>query len=847
MNSDVSTWRVFKFGGSSVGAPERIVRVIDRIMDERTLGTRLAVVVSAMGDTTDWLIEAAEEAAAGNFEQAISTADRVTDLAITNALLASQMLSQRESVQEGSSPPDLASAVRETVAPLRQLLYGVSLLRECTEQTKDLILSFGERTSASVLAQLLSSCGGNGEYVDARTWTTTDASFGEAVVDFALSEAKLASLATDWLPDSITVHTGFLGRTVDGRTTTLGRNGSDYTATLLARGLGASEVCIWTDVSGVMTGDPNLVSDAYPLERLSYMEAVELAYFGTRMFHPKTMIPLIESGIPMRIRNTMKPDEPGTTIDGAGALNTDSPTSVTSLENMALLGVEWRKLSQRATVGERVLKSLDQANIPVWMASQSAHGQSVAIVIPQRLVDDAADVIHAELALELGRNEVNPVVVHKPVTLLTLVCETMGQQPNVAGKFFAALGRIGVMIHAIAQGSSSRSISCVIDAANTATAVRTVHNVFNLAHESVSLLVVGKGVVGSELLSQIASQRSYLREQHGIAINVVGICSSKQALFSETGLALSDWEQRFQDSPVHKDGTDLHDLLDKLSHLPLPILVDCTAAVGMEEHYQRAFELGIHVAAANKIPLTIPGKALLDLRATMKANHRTWKYETTVGASLPVVETLGNLVRTGDTVRLIEGSFSGTLGYLTNEVMHDITLSTAVKNAKSLGYTEPRPQEDLSGMDVARKALILARELGMELEIDDVSVEPLVPAYLLSPEHDLETFFRLLEEFDDEFTTRINRMKSSGLSLRYLARIDPYAEDPSTRLTVGPVELEAGHPATQLRGSEAFVAFSTDRYQDYPLIVRGAGAGGAVTAAGVLADILDAAQTVRGR
>ncbi len=833
-----SSIRVFKFGGSSVGRPERIQRVTDLVAHELKDGP-VAVTVSAMGDTTDWLLEAAAKAAAGDYDEAVAVADRIQDLATTNALITLQLLEQAHG--EPTARPTLTAMVRSTLEPLRQLLYGVSLLRECSPQTMDLILSFGERTSASVLAALLTARGIPAVYLDGRDWTVTDDTFGMAHVDFEASKAKLLPLAASW-DGALPVCTGFLGMTPDGRTTTLGRNGSDYTASLLARALGAREVCIWTDVSGVMTADPGLVRDAYPLASLTYMEAVELAWFGTRMFHPRTMIPLIESGIPMRIRNTMAPEQPGTVIDATGHTDANEPTSVTSLENMALMDVEWRKLSTRAQVGERVLKALEKADIPVWMATQAANGQSVAAVIRRAHVDQATAAIEAELALEYQRSEVNPVRVFTPVTLLSLVCGTMGHRPNVAGRFFGALGGVGVNIRAIAQGASLRSISCVIDAADTANAVRTVHATFNFAHQEVNLMVLGKGVVGGELLDQIRTQRDALLNSNRILLRVVGICDSRRAAFDENGIDLEHWSRALDEGETH-DG-DLTGLLDRMKRLPVPVLIDCTAADGMEAIYREAFTRGLHVAGANKKPLTIPMPARQELLGLARRQFVDYAYETTVGASLPVIETLQNLVRTGDRVTLIEGCLSGTLGYLTNEVMAGVKLSEAVKTARSLGYTEPRPQDDLSGMDVARKALILARELGLELDLSDVHVEPLVPAELMPDDEDVDTFFARLADHDPEFGARIDGLKAESKSLRYLCRIDP---DGSPILTVGPVGVPAGHPATQLRGSEAFVAFTTDRYQDYPLIVRGAGAGGAVTAAGVLADTLKLSQTLRGR
>lgn len=836
-------YRVSKFGGSSVGAPHRIQRVTELVAHELGLDAKgqrrgpdrgpMAVVVSAMGDTTDWLIEAAQVAATGDHAAADAVATRIIDTAVANTTGAMALLE----ASAGLKPvPELIPLVHEILAPLRQILYGVSLLRECTAQTMDLVMSFGERTSANVLAQLLTARGIPAVFVDARDWVVTNDRFGEGVVDFEASREKLKQLRKGW-EGRLPVHTGFLGRTPDGRTTTLGRNGSDYTATLLARALDASEVNIWTDVSGVMTADPNIVPDAYPLERLSYMTAVELATFGTKMFHSKTMIPLIESGIPMRIRNTMRPDDKGTRIDAIGDTDPNQPISVTSLEKMALLEVEWRKLNQRPQVGERVLHAVEKAGVPVWMASQSAHGQAVAIVIPNAQLAQARAAIDAELELELERREVEPPRAFPGVTLLSLVCGAMGQFPNVAARFFQALGAVGVNVRAIAQGANSRSISCVIDQADTRTAVRTVHTSFNFAHQDVSLLVLGRGVVGSQLLAQVRAQADVLRTDHGIAPRVVGLATRSKALFAGGGLKLDTVLERFD---AEAEDCDLDALLDAVARLPLPILVDCTAADGMESVYTRAFARGIHVVAANKKPLTIPTGALADLMT--KARHRQWRYETTVGASLPVIETLKNLVRTGDHVRLIEGSLSGTLGYLTNEVMAGVPLSKAVRVAKERGYTEPDPRDDLNGMDVARKALILARELGLQVELSDITVEPFVAASLFAAPS-VDAFLTALEGQDAAFGATIAGLAAEKRVLRYLCRIDP-----TTRaLTVGPVAVPADHPAAGLRGSEAFVAFTTSRYADYPLIVRGSGAGGAVTAAGVLADILAVAQTLRGR
>jgi aspartokinase/homoserine dehydrogenase 1 len=845
-------YRVFKFGGTSLGTAERLARVVEIIAAERACGP-LAVVVSALGHTTDWLIEAADLAAAGRDDDAERVIDRTVDLVTSVGLEVARALEREHG--RAADAPAITPLVRETLAPLRHLLRGVSLLRERTPQTLDLVMSFGERLSARVITALLAARGLAATHVDAREWTVTDDRFGAAHVDWEASRERLAALAAGW-GDALPVTTGFLGQTPDGRTTTLGRNGSDYTATLLARGLDAAEVVVWTDVSGVMTADPSLVEEAYPLRAMSYMEALELANFGASMFHGRTMIPLIESGIPMRIRSTLDPGAPGTRIDAAGNQDEAHPTSVTSLENLALLGVQWRSLAKQAHVGEQVLRALDGKGVTVWMAAQSAHGQSVAVVVPAREVDRAVAAVSDELELALQRGDVEPVTVRRPVTLLTLVAEAMGRSPDVAGRFFHALGAVGVNVLASAQGASSRSISCVVAADETTLAVRTVHAAFNLAHQQVSLFVLGRGVVGSELLAQLAAQRAALQREHDVLVEVVGLADSRRVVFAEGGIPLAEWRARIDTAPV-TEGRELDHalpLLDRLRRLPVPVLVDVTAAEGMEALYREALARGIHVVAANKKPLTLPWPDRQRLMAAARHHHRAYFYETTVGASLPVIDTLKDLVRTGDHVHLIEGSFSGTLGYLTNELSRGVPLSQAVRTARALGFTEPNPQDDLSGLDAARKALILTRELGHALELEDLEVEPLVPPALLAP-LSLDEFFAALERADAEFAARVAALRERGRLLRYLARIEPPppgpegAPDPAARarVRVGPVDIDADHPAARLRGSEAFIAFGTSRYSDYPLIVQGAGAGGAVTAAGVLADVLRVAQTLRGR
>jgi aspartokinase/homoserine dehydrogenase 1 len=834
-------FRVMKFGGTSVGSPQSLARVLEIISHERAVG-QLAVVVSAMGDTTDRLIEATEKAGSGHASDAESTVSQIEALAIENA---TQVLRSSDASRHEAA---CAALVKEILAPLREAIRTESLVRSRSVAFRDYAMSFGERVSAALVMTLLEARGVPATAVDTRQWTLTDDNFGAARVQTDETFERARHLSREW-GDRVAVHAGFIGATADGRTTTLGRNGSDYTAAMLAAALGATDMTVWTDVTGVLTADPALVAEAYVVPHLSQREALELANLGFAMFHPRTMVPLIQSGVPLRIRSTMKASAPGTLVDAAGSPDASRPSCIVTLEDLALVDIEYTPRSNHPLgIGQRILKVLEQAGIPVRVSTQSPLGRAASIVVPQAALVRAQHALTAELAAELQRGEVDPLRVRAPVTLVTLMAEAIGQGSNVAGRFFGALGAVGINVRAAAQGAASRSIQCVVDAVETPLAARSVHAAFNLAHSEVSLLVLGKGVVGRQLLEQIQSQAEKLRRDDGVLLRVVGIAGRDRALFSEDGIDLAGWSEAYASAPaVATDPATLGPLLDRLVRLPVPIIVDCTGADGMEHVYVEAFRRGIHVVGANKKPLALPQKERDALLTVARRHHRLYLYETTVGASLPVIATLKDLVRTGDRVKLIEGSFSGTLGFLANELMRGIPLSRAVSDARERGYTEPHPRDDLSGLDVARKALILARELGIELSLEEIHVEPFVPHDLLGQD-DVAAFFRGLATLDAKMTARIDRFRTEGKVLRYLARIDPLAPGGRSQMVkVGPVAIDQEHTATRLRGSEAFVAFTTERYSDYPLVVQGAGAGGAVTAAGVLADVLKVAQTLRGR
>ena len=813
-------WLVAKYGGTSLATPERVERVATYLHQQQG---PLAVVVSALGDTTDRLVRALDLAASGDRLSLVSCVDAMRSYTLTHPL------------------DDAArDAIELLFTSARELLLGVSILREAAPSTRDLVLSHGERISTHVVSAALRRAGMASAAIDSRLLVHTAEHLGQTHVQTEHTYQAIRDAAAGW-SELIPVITGFIASDAQGRTTTLGRGGSDYSASLFGRALGAKEVQIWSDVPGVMTADPQIVEDAWPLRQMTYGEALELATFGARVLHPRTLIPLLDSAIPMRIRSSFDPGDAGTLVDAHGADDAVRATCVTSLESQALLDLRFARLQYGSKSAEQVHRALEEAQIQVWLATHSAHGQAISVVVPQAQAKDAQERLEQTFERSLVRGDLEPIRIRDNVALVTLVAEAMGQTANVAGRMFGALGAIGVNVHGIGQSATARSISCVVDEDDLHTAVRSVHTAFNLTHQRIHLVLLGAGTVGSELLKQIATQQASLRTSHDVLPVLSAVITGHARAIDPSGLDPTQWEKSA--SPIEvNEPTVTNNLLDTISKLEVPVLVDCTAAEGMQELYTRALDRGIHVVAANKKPLTIATRQRNQLLERARKAHRAYHYETTVGAALPIVQTVRDLVRTGDVVRRVEGSFSGTLGYLCDRLSQGVKLSAAVREAMQLGYTEPRPQEDLAGLDAARKALILARELGLQVELDEALVEPLIPASVLQVES-VDAFLDALEEAGRALEERVASARERGGVLRYLAVVDPNAEQ---KLVVKPTVVDPMHPAYALRGSQALVAITTDRYPDYPLVVQGAGAGGAVTASGVLADIIRIAKGLRG-
>jgi len=786
-------WTVAKFGGSSLASGAHF-HAVARLVSASP--TPLAVVVSAPGDSTDRLKRLAERAVEGEevSESLNGWFDEVAEYA----------------------KADLSGLRSEGITRLE----GIRLLRELSDTTLAAFLSLGERVSAALLTAQLQALDLPAHPVDARKWLHTVGPPDDGEVDWP--KTLSAFDATTW---SLPVVTGFIATGPDGRTSTLGRDGSDYTAAILGAVLDAKEVQIWTDVPGVLTADPAIVPHARPLQHLTFGEALELSVFGARVLHARTLVPLIDKSIPLRILHTKDPDAPGTRIDAAGADDTNQATSIASLDDLSLLHLSVRSVEDTAQLLRRIQRAL--AHERVWLETTAAHGQAWSAAISQHRADAAIATLKHQFRREFASGDLAPIQRRDGVSLVTVVAEAMGRTPNVAGRFFGALGRQGINVLASGQSGSARSISAVV--ADGPAAVRAVHDAFHLDDAVVSIAVLGVGTVGREVVSQLLGQRETLKQELGIDSRLVALTTRSWSIFQPQGI------RRVTKSAQ----LPIEDIVARLAQLPNPVLVDCTAEDQTSVHLA-ALRAGVHVVSANKKPFAGPQRAWDQLKAAADEHHRDLRYETTVGAALPVIQTLRDLRRTGDRVKRVEGSVSGTLGFLAAKLMAGATLSSAIQEAKALGFTEPNPAEDLSGADVARKGVILARELGLRIDPEQVALTPFIPEHLLQAP-DFDALLAGITAWEPELLEYVASLKEQGLALRYLVEVDVA----SGAVTVGPRSVDRDHPAYGTKGAEAFIAFTTSRYDTWPLRVQGPGAGGAVTASGVVSDILRVTDALR--
>lgn len=817
-------YRVHKLGGTSLAVPERYERAATLLEKER--GPR-AVIVSAMAGVTDALIDLCRLAE----ERSPLYEARLEGL-------LSRHQDAIRALTDGDEREALLSALAADARDLADVLKGAWLMRKAAEGIVDFVAGHGELWSARVMAALLCRRGTPARMVDAReVLVVTKGALGPEV-QWAESRARVRALLGDPALPEVLIVTGFICSTPDGAPTTLERNGSDFSASIFASLLDAAELTIWTDVDGVLSADPRRVPEAVVTSALSYREAMELAYFGAKVLHPSTMGPAVERGIPIRIKNTLAPDAPGTVIGPPSMLSEDAsehdPSRVVkgfaTIDEIALVNVEGTGMIGVPGVAERVFGALKAARVNVVLIAQASSEHSICLAVSEADGERARRTLEEAFEGEIRRRQIESVELRPGCAILAAVGEGMADTPGVAGKLMGALGRAGVNIRAVAQGSSERNISVVVDKAEVTRGLRAAHAGFYLSEQTLSVGLVGPGLIGSALLEQLRQQCEVLRRERRIDVRVRAIASSSRMVLADSALDLSSWRAALDErgQPADLDAFTEH---VQASHLPHAVILDCTAA-DLGERYEAWLERGIHVLTPNKKPGAGPLARYRRLQESGLARRGQYLYEATVGAGLPVIKTLRDLVQTGDRVLAVEGVLSGTLSYLFNRLTPETPFSSLVLEAKERGFTEPDPRDDLSGMDVARKVVILAREMGLSLELSDVVVESLVPEPLRQLPR-VSDFLARLPEADEAMRERLARAAAQGAVLRYVGVVD---EEKGAR-----VELRAypkAHAFARLSGSDNIIAFTTERYREQPLIVQGPGAGPEVTAAGVFADLL---------
>ena len=810
-------WKIHKFGGSSLADATCFRRVAGILLAYDD--SRLGVVVSAMGGMTDALINLAvlAEQDDDGFETALHTiGERYSDTA--------------SSLLKGDALVAVLDAWGKDADDVVDILKSIALVKSAPQRSRDIVAGYGEIWAARLLAAYLEQEDPQrgGTWLDARTVVTVhDTELGPTVL-WDESQAKMdAALPPDF--EGVVVITGFIAVDEEGLQTTLGRNGSDYSAAIFAALIKASKLSIWTDVDGVMSADPRRVPEAQVIEQLTYNEAMELAYFGAKVIHPQTLGPAIENGIPVIIRNSHKPEHPGSRIEAKSA-PADNIKGITAVGGMALVNLEGSGMIGVPGTADRLFASLKRAGVSVTLISQASSEHSICIAVPEDLAERACKVITEAFAEELESGQIHSVDVTGAQSIVAVVGDGMAGTPGIAARFFGTLARAGVNVRAIAQGSSERNISAVVDSEEATKALRAAHSGFYLSAKTISIGLIGPGTVGTALLRQIDKQSEKLARNFNLDLRVRAISRSRKMLFADRRIDLASWDEDFESSAVDAD-LDAFEKHLKPDHLPHAVIIDCTASDQISSKYADWLSNGIHVITPNKKAFSGPYSEYKGLQDAADEGSSHYFYETTVGAALPVITTLCDLIHTGDEVRSISGIFSGTLAYLFNVYDGTTPFSEIVRVAKESGYTEPDPRDDLSGMDVARKLTILARELGQEIEIGDFPVTNLVPEALR--DCSIDEFLEELPEYDDEMQSLYQAAAAESKQLRYVANLDAEGD-----ASVGLEPVAADHPFCNINLTDNIVQFKTERYSDNPLVIQGPGAGPEVTAAGVFADLL---------
>ncbi|NPD80393.1 bifunctional aspartate kinase/homoserine dehydrogenase I [Prevotella sp. PINT] len=808
--------KVLKFGGTSVGSVESILS-LKQIVLNAAEEQPVVVVVSALGGITDKLISTSRLAVEGKdewkqeFDAMVDRHHKMIDTIITDSR-------NREK---------LFNIVDALLEQLRSIYSGVYLIHDLSPKTQDAIVAYGERLSSQIVATLIEGA----HWFDSREFIKTSSKNGKHILDSELTNKLVKKTFAD-LP-RISLVPGFISMDKDnGETTNLGRGGSDYTASIIAAALGAEILEIWTDVDGFMTADPRVIPAAYTINQLSFIEAMELCNFGAKVIYPPTIYPVCVNNIPIRVKNTFNPQHPGTLIKQKVDDDNKPIKGISSIKGTTLITVTGLSMVGVIGVNRRIFTALAEQGISVFLVSQASSENSTSIGVQDTDAERAVTVLNNEFAKEIETGAMFPMSAESGLATVAIVGENMKHTPGIAGKLFGALGRSGISIIACAQGASETNISFVVQEKYLRKSLNVIHDSFFLSEYKVlNIFICGVGTVGGKLIEQIRDQQEILKKYSRLNLNVVGIASSKKAIFSREGIDLNKYREQLDKAEPSNAKKMLEGILKM--NIFNSVFVDCTASIEVAKLYQELLEHNVSVVACNKIAASSKYTNYKHLKETALAHGVKFRFETNVGAGLPIIGTINDLVHSGDRILRIEAVLSGTLNFIFNELSEDVPFSETVRLAHEKGYAEPDPRIDLSGMDVVRKLVILAREAGYKVEQDDVEKHLFVPDEYF--EGSLETFWKRLPELDKEFEAERKVMEESNMRWRFVAKLD------NGKTSVSLQKVPQEHPFYELAGSNNIVLLTTERYKEYPMLIQGYGAGASVTAAGVFANVMSIA------
>jgi len=811
--------QVLKFGGSSVANAANISKCIAIISKAAEQDTTI-VVISALGGITDSLLHCATAASAGDerFSESLKNIEQ-------------RHLDTVRELIPVTGQSSILSMVKKTCNELEDIFKGIFLLRELSARTTDCVLSFGELLSSRIVSAGLAAREVPNIWKDSRDLIVSDSRFGHALVDFPATQKKIGAYFQNPI-SPLCIVPGFIASDALGITTTLGRGGSDYTAAIYGNALNVKRIEIWTDVSGMMTADPRLVSNARAIPDISYQEAMELSHFGAKVLYPPTLQPVMNKGIPVWIKNTFMPDDPGTLIEKVSSKTGSSIRGISSIHRIALLSLEGSGMIGIPGFSKRLFEALSRQQINVILITQASSEHSICVGVDSSQAALAKVSIDDMFGPEIHAGTVMPLIVEEELAIVALVGDNMKSHPGISGKLFGVLGRNGINVRAIAQGSSERNISAVISTKDVKKAVNVLHEeFFEATYKQLNLFITGTGNVGRRLLQQLEQQRHFLLDQLRLQVRVTGLANSRRMLIQEEGIDLSRWSDELEKG----DPMQLRDFI-KIIHsknLRNSVFVDVTANSEVAMGYEQLLLKSISVVACNKIASSSPYSYYRRLKDLSKEFNAAYYFETNVGAGLPVIGTLNDLLRSGDKIRKIEAVLSGTLNFVFNHYDGKTKFAQIVKQAQEEGYTEPDPRLDLSGTDVMRKIMILAREAGHAVEMEDISNQVFLPASCM--EGSVEDFYLAMEKEEAHFKQLFEAASAAGKKLKFVAGYE------NGKAAVGLQHVGPAHDFFHLYGKDNIVLFYTDRYPEQPLVIKGAGAGAEVTASGVFADIIRAA------